>query len=192
MARHALAYVHRRWSALACVPRVYRVGTACVARHLRTFFGESSLLGMNYSTRNGVCAPHSGREGLCVICVSGRRCVRTRHMCMRDTTHRHTTYHTDIAIRLIHTRCACVKGREVTVRTHFSPPDRKTWFASLPTDRNVVRKSASNMGWMFWARCSPRFAADICSHTPSPRHAACTPRSLAASPLPARRARPTP
>ena len=26
---HALAYVHRRWSALACVPRVYRVGTAC-------------------------------------------------------------------------------------------------------------------------------------------------------------------
>ena len=28
---------------LACVPRVYRVGTACVARHLRTFFLSLSL-----------------------------------------------------------------------------------------------------------------------------------------------------
>ena len=45
-----LQTLYRRVSALACVPRVYRVGTACVARHLRTlpFFPRwlSSRLGM--------------------------------------------------------------------------------------------------------------------------------------------------
>ena len=43
IARRALACVHRRRSALACVPRVYRVGTVCVARHLQTLFYKAVL-----------------------------------------------------------------------------------------------------------------------------------------------------
>ena len=77
--RRALACVHRRRSALACVPRVYRVGTVCVARHLQTLFlFNFKTAGLTVGYRGRLAHSHSrtlprGRVSHCVCMESGGR-----------------------------------------------------------------------------------------------------------------------